>query len=94
MPVTRHQAILRTFGKRLKSAREKAGYESAQRFAHMLGLEPPTYRKYERGEAEPNFETLTRMCELLKITPNQLLPAAAEAGKPSDLPGGGHLGRT
>ena len=84
MPATRHEAILRTFGKRLKAAREKAGYDSAQRFAHMLGLEPPTYRKYERGEAEPNFETLTRMCELLKITPNHLLPAAAEAGEPNN----------
>lgn len=83
MPATRHQTILKTFGKRLKSAREKAGYDSAQRFAHMLGLEPPTYRKYERGEAEPNFETLTRMCELLKITPNHLLPAAAEVGEPN-----------
>lgn len=80
MPGTRHQAILKTFGKRLKAARIRAGYESAQSFAHVLGIEPPAYRKYERGAAEPNFETLTRICELLNITPNDLLPHAAAAG--------------
>jgi transcriptional regulator with XRE-family HTH domain len=80
MPGTRYQAILRTFGKRLKAARIRAGYSSAQSFAHVLGLEPPAYRKYERGAAEPNFETLTRICELLHVTPNDLLPHAAAAG--------------
>jgi transcriptional regulator with XRE-family HTH domain len=80
MPGTRHQAILKTFGKRLKTARIRAGYQSAQSFAHILGIEPPAYRKYERGAAEPNFETLTRICELLNITPNDLLPHAAAAG--------------
>jgi transcriptional regulator with XRE-family HTH domain len=80
MPGTRHQAILKTFGKRLKAARSRAGYESAQSFAHVLGIEPPAYRKYERGAAEPNFETLTRICELLHVTPNDLLPHAAAAG--------------
>ena len=80
MPGTRHQLILKTFGKRLKAARERAGFASAQKFAHILGVEPPTYRKYERGAAEPNFETLTRICEHLHIAPNHLLPLAAKAG--------------
>ena len=64
----------------MKAAWVKAGCGSAQRFAHLLGLEPSTYRKYERGDYEPNFETLTRTCELLKIKPNDVLPAAAAAG--------------
>jgi transcriptional regulator with XRE-family HTH domain len=80
MPGTRHQAIMKTFGKRLKTAREKAGFASAQQFAHILGIEPATYRKYERGAAEPNFETLTRLCEHLNVTPDYLLPLAAKAG--------------
>lgn len=71
---------METFGRTLKRARLGAGYSSAQSFAHLLGLEPPTYRKYERGTSEPNFETLTRICALLKITPNELLPDAAKAG--------------
>lgn len=75
---------MRTFGQRLKEARESAGYKSAQQFAGVLDLEPHTYRKYERGEAEPNFDVLTRMCELLGITPNHLLPIAAAAIKSAD----------
>ena len=80
----RYKAIMRTFGQRLKEAREAAGYRSAQQFAGVLDLEPHTYRKYERGQAEPNFDTLTRICELLGITPNHLLPLAASIKRRSD----------
>ena len=70
----RYSQIMKTFSTRLQRAREKAGYASAQQFAGVLGLEPHTYRKYERGQSEPNFEVLVRICELLDITPNHLLP--------------------
>lgn len=79
---TRHTGILRLFGKNLKTARKRR-YPSAQQFAHKLGLEPHTYRMYERGKSEPNFETLTRICEELGITPNELLPAASGRQRPS-----------
>jgi len=74
---------MRTFAKRLRRAREQAGYASAQRLASTLGLEPHAYRKYERGEAEPNFETLVRICETLKIETNYLLPVHNSAAAPS-----------
>ncbi len=77
---SRYVQIMKTFGRRLKSARRAAGFASAQQFAGVLGKEPHTYRHYERGEAEPDFDTLTRMCELLKVSPNDLLPLAAQAG--------------
>lgn len=67
---------MRTFSQRLKKAREAAGYASAQSFAGVLGLEPHAYRKYERGNSEPTLETLVRICELLEIDANYLLPAA------------------
>lgn len=70
---------MKQFGARLRTARERAGYRSAQQFAGVLGSEPHAYRKYERGQAEPNFDTLTRICELLQITPNDLLPMAAQS---------------
>jgi transcriptional regulator with XRE-family HTH domain len=73
----RYKQIMKTFGARLKQARELAGYKSAQQFAGVLGIEPHTYRKYERGASEPNYDTLTRICELLEVTPNHLLPLAA-----------------
>lgn len=72
---------MKTFGTRLRKAREAAGYDSAQKFAGILGKEPHTYRHYERGEAEPDYDTLTTICQLLKVTPGYLLPEAEAAGK-------------
>lgn len=65
---------MKTFAKRLKAARMRAGYKSAQKFAGVLGVEPHSYRKYERGTAEPRFEILVRMCEMLNIDTSELLP--------------------
>lgn len=73
--------VLKMFGKQLRKARERAGYKSAQRFAGVLGQAPHTYRHWERGDTEPDFEQLTRICELLKISPNDLLPMAAGNGR-------------
>lgn len=70
---SRYVQIMRTFAENLKSARE-ASFRSAQQFAEVLGMEPHAYRKYERGQSEPNFDTFLRICELLGITPNDLLP--------------------
>ena len=74
MTKSRYDQIMRVFGKRLRKAREQAGYSSAQKFSATLGIEPHTYRKYERGQSEPNFEVLVRICELLAVDTNYLLP--------------------
>ena len=75
MPNTsRYDRIMKQFGKKLRHAREAAGYTSAEKFARDLSKEPHTYRHYERGEAEPDYETLERICRLLRVTPNDLLP--------------------
>lgn len=68
------------FGQVLKKARARK-YPSAEKFAHKLAIEPHTYRKYERGETQPNFETLVRICEDLEITPNDLLPAVGNQSR-------------
>jgi transcriptional regulator with XRE-family HTH domain len=68
---------MKTFAQRLKTARENAGYHSAQGFAGVLGLEPHTYRKYERAQSEPTLETLVRICELLNVDATYLLPATS-----------------
>lgn len=86
MTTSRYAKIMKTFGARLRAARERAGYRSAQGFAAVLGMEPHAYRKYERGEAEPNFENLLRICEMLDVTTDDLLPVPLRAGE-SD---GGH----
>ena len=82
----RYPQIMKTFANRLKKAREKAGYKSAQGFANAIGVTPHAYRKYERGASEPNFDTLTRICEILQLTPNQLLPQAAKGAKRTSSP--------
>lgn len=64
---------MKTFGKRLRKAR-RAKFASAQKFSAQVGLEPHTYRKYERGQSEPNFEILVRICEALDIETSALLP--------------------
>jgi transcriptional regulator with XRE-family HTH domain len=75
-----------SFGDRLKNARKRK-YASAEQFANALLLHPHRYRKYERGKSQPDFETLTRICHLLEITPNDLLPDAAHGpGTPSRRP--------
>lgn len=88
MTTSRYDQIMKTFGKRLKKAREGAGYLSAQAFAAALGVEPHGYRKYERGQSEPNFEMLLRICELLGTHPSALLPV-----RPGREPGGDDSGQ-
>jgi transcriptional regulator with XRE-family HTH domain len=74
---TRYKRIMKMFATNLQKSRRAAGYKSAEQFAGVLGLEPHAYRIYERGDAEPNFETLTRICELLNCDFSDLLPPPA-----------------
>lgn len=74
MQTSRYEQIMRTFAKRLRKARKDRGYRSAQKFSALIGLEPHTYRKYERGQSEPNFEILVRICEVLQIETSDLIP--------------------
>lgn len=82
MTTSRYDQIMKSFSKRLRTARKKAGFTSAQKFANFAGLEPHTYRRYERGDAEPNFEALVRICEALGVTANDLIPVMS-VGAPS-----------
>jgi len=74
MLTSRHKRIMKIFGTRLRQARMAAGYPSAAKAAAQLGLEPHTYRGYESGRREANYETLLRMCELYGVTVDYVLP--------------------
>lgn len=52
--------------------------------AHGLGLSQPRYARYVSDEREPNFELLVRICDLLGMTPNDLL-LDVEVEKPRDV---------
>jgi len=75
MSSAHHMKVMKHFARRLKAARIAAGYSSAAKFAHMLGMDPHAYRTYERGEASPPLGKLVQICDALGCTPNDLLPA-------------------
>lgn len=73
------------FGKRLRALRTIADYKTARAFAAQLGVEENALTRWERGETEPDIEMILRICQILEITPTELLlgkrSARPEAGK-------------
>src|SRR5262245_33955196 len=61
------------FAKRLKSIRTLRGFGRARYFAKSLGIEENRYTRYERAEVEPSLTLIHKMCEVLRVTPNELL---------------------
>ena len=77
-----HVQVKRSFGPLLKSARIRAGYPSAAKFARVLEAEEPTYRHWERGYALPDMTTLVRICLLLNLSLDETLMAAVKKPAP------------
>ena len=71
--------VKKAFAKRLKQARKDAGFKAASHFAAALRVEDHTYRTWERGTHCPDLTTMTRICQLLKVEPNELLSFAVRA---------------
>jgi transcriptional regulator with XRE-family HTH domain len=61
------------FAKRLKSIRTLRGFGRARYFAKSLGIEENRYTRYERAEVEPSLTLIHKMCDMLRVTPNELL---------------------
>src|SRR5262245_39997731 len=61
------------FAKRLKTMRTQRGFQRARHFARSLGIEENRYTRYERAEVEPNLTLIHKMCETLRVSPNELL---------------------
>ncbi len=51
----------RQLGDRIRAARIAAGFSSAADLARAVGVEPPTFRKWERGESEPTYPQLIEL---------------------------------
>jgi transcriptional regulator with XRE-family HTH domain len=75
-------SALALFASRLKAARLSRGYLSARQFARAIGIDENRYTRYERGEIEPGFAILLRICTALGTTPNELL---LESGKAVEI---------
>jgi transcriptional regulator with XRE-family HTH domain len=87
------------FAKRLKSMRVQGGFERARYFAKALGIEENRYTRYERAEVEPSLTLIHKMCDVLRVTPNELLgfpehrnaPVLGLAEDPADYGGRGEI---
>ena len=60
------------FAKHLQSLRKKANM-SQEDVSEYLHLSRQAISKWEQGQSTPDVETCLKLCELLKVTPNQLL---------------------
>ena len=74
------------FAKRLKEMRAQSGFTRARYFAKSLGIEENRYTRYERAEVEPSLSLIHKMCEALRVSPNQLL-GYPDAGAGAAAPG-------
>ncbi len=53
--------------------RVEKGFASAREFARAMGIEENRYTRYERAEVEPSLTLIHKICETLKVSPNELL---------------------
>ena len=60
------------FAKRLRERARQLELSDAE-VARRAGLSERRYGHYVRGTREPDFQTLLRICDVLDVTPNELL---------------------
>ncbi len=60
------------FAKRLRERAGELGLSDAE-VARRVGLDERRYGHYVRATREPDFATLLRICDVLDVTPNDLL---------------------
>ncbi len=65
----REQAL--ALGNALRDARVRAGL-SQEEVAERIDLDPMMYGGIERGRLVPTIPTLTRLCVVLKLDPDEL----------------------
>lgn len=60
-------------GKKLKEIREQKSL-SQEEVANMVGISVTYYAGIERGEENPSFAVLGRLCRTLKVKASEILP--------------------
>jgi transcriptional regulator with XRE-family HTH domain len=63
---------MQEFAKRLRQRARELGLSDAE-VARRAGLTERRYGHYATGTREPNLATLLRICEVLAVTPNEML---------------------
>jgi DNA-binding transcriptional regulator YiaG len=70
------------FPDRLRTVREGAGFKEASAFARALGVEPPAYRKWERGDSEPALAHLALIQDITRCSLDWLITGKVPAFVP------------
>ena len=73
--------IRSAFGRRLEQLRLDCGYDTQAAFAILLGVEAARYGRWERGETQPNIETLSRLQVVTNACLNKLIVGVSKDGK-------------
>ncbi len=60
------------FCKNLKETRKACGLTQKQ-VAQMLNVVESCYANWEQGRTEPNIDTLRKLCEIFKVTIDELI---------------------
>lgn len=58
---------MKVFSERLKELRQKKGL-TQQEIADLLHVNRVTYTNWEKGNREPNFETIIKIADLLEVS--------------------------
>jgi transcriptional regulator with XRE-family HTH domain len=61
------------FASQLRRLRVEKGFATARQFARAIGIDENRYTRYERAEVEPSLTLIHKMCETLRVSPNELL---------------------
>lgn len=75
--INRKNTILLT---KIKTLR-KEKHLSQQQFAEILGLEQSAYSKIESGKTHLSLNTFLRICEILGVKPDDILPISKDNSK-------------
>ena len=68
---------MRTVGNKLLAIRRRIGMTQAE-VAEAAGLSDRTYADIERGSVNMRTETVLRICQVLHITPDEIMTEEAE----------------
>ena len=75
---------------RLKELRAKKGLKQSEA-AEILGIATSTYSKYERGESQPDFRTLSKIADFFEVSVDFLLNRETKVKELSHIETGGML---
>lgn len=74
-----------SIGERARAARTRLGLNQSD-VAERVGISPEVYGRFERGKVTPRLTTLLKICEALRVKPNDLLLDEASGSKPEPKP--------